>query len=75
MTPKHWSEINEKTSSAGISLLLALFRFGGRSLFHLSLWPVIVFYWLFSPAARRASRLYLEHAARTSVAARPGRFS
>lgn len=25
MTPKHWSEINEKTSSAGISLLLALF--------------------------------------------------
>lgn len=75
MTPKHWSEINEKTSSAGISLLLALFRFGGRSLFHLSLWPVIVFYWLFSPAARRASRLYLEHAARTSVAARPGRFA
>ena len=66
MTNKHWSETQEKTSTAGISILLAFFRIGGRTLFHLSLWPVIVFYWLASPAARRASTLYLTHVARTA---------
>lgn len=43
MAAKHWSETQEKTNTAGISLLLTVFRLGGRTLFHLSLWPVIVF--------------------------------
>ena len=72
MAAKHWSETQEKTNTAGISLLLTVFRLGGRTLFHLSLWPVIVFYWLVSPTARRASRLYLDHVARTKKEPRPG---
>lgn len=72
MAAKHWSETPEKTNTAGISFLLAVFRLGGRTLFHLSLWPVIVFYWLVSPTARRASRLYLDHVARTKNEPRPG---
>ena len=72
MAAKHWSETPEKTNTAGISFLLAVFRLGGRTLFHLSLWPVIVFYWLASPTARRASRLYLDHVARTKNEPRPG---
>ena len=71
MAAKHWSETQEKTNTAGISLLLTVFRLGGRTLFHLSLWPVIVFYWLVSPTARRASRLYLDHVARTKKEPRP----
>ena len=51
MSERHWSETGEKTSTAGITVLLALFQLGGRTLFHLSLWPVIVFYWLVSPTA------------------------
>lgn len=72
MAAKHWSETQEKTNTAGISLLLTVFRLGGRTLFHLSLWPVIVFYWLVSPTARCASRLYLDHIARTKKEPRPG---
>lgn len=72
MAAKHWSETQEKTNTAGISLLLTVFRLGGRTLFHLSLWPVIVFYWLVSPTARCASRLYLDHVARTKKEPRPG---
>lgn len=75
MTDKHWSETQEKTSTAGISILLAFFRIGGRTLFHLSLWPVIVFYWLASPAARHASTLYLTHVAHTAGTRKPGLFA
>ena len=75
MTDRHWSETQEKTSSAGIALLLAAFRLGGRTLFHISLWPVILFYWLASPAARRASRQYLAHVSHTRNKAVPRVFA
>ena len=75
MSERHWSETGEKTSTAGITVLLALFQLGGRTLFHLSLWPVIVFYWLVSPTARHASRTYLTHMARVRGTRPPSAFS
>ena len=60
---RHWSEIGESTSTLGIRLLLAAFRLGGRPLFHLTLWPVALFFWAFSPRARRASRAWLAQVA------------
>lgn len=61
---KHWSQINESTSTLGIRFLLAVFRLGGRTLFHLTLWPVALFFWAFSARARRASSEYLAQMAR-----------
>ena len=61
---KHWSQINESTSTLGIRFLLAVFRLGGRTLFHLTLWPVALFFWAFSARARRASSEYLTQMAR-----------
>lgn len=75
MKKKHWSEAGEKTSTAGIAVLLAAFRLGGRTLFHITLWPVIVFYWLACPEARAASRLYLTRMAQVKGEPRPGPFA
>ncbi len=60
--PRHWSSISETTTVTGIRLLYFLYRLGGRFLFWISLWPVIVAYWAMLPNMRRVSRLYLEHA-------------
>ncbi len=75
MSERHWSEQQETTSAAGISVLLALFHLGGRFVFFSALWPVVLFVWIFSPAARRASRNYLEHIAHVRGAKEPGPFA
>lgn len=75
MTENHWSETQEKTSTTGISLLLGIFRLGGRTLFHITLWPVIVFYWLANPLARRASSRYLTHIANCQGKSAPTSFA
>ena len=60
---KHWSQEQENTSTLGIRVLLGIFRLGGRALFHLSLWPVVVFFWLTVSRSRNASRAYLQQMA------------
>ena len=60
--PRHWSSISETTTVTGIRILYFLYRLGGRFLFWISLWPVIVVYWAMLPGMRRVSRRYLEHA-------------
>lgn len=59
---RHWADIGEMTVAGGIRLLYFLYRIGGRFLFLISLWPVVVFYWALLPNARRASLDYLTHA-------------
>jgi len=59
---RHWSSISETTTVTGIRILYFLYRLGGRFLFWISLWPVIVVYWATLPGMRRVSRRYLEHA-------------
>jgi len=59
MKNQHWSEINEATSVAGIKFLFFVYRTLGRAVFNVFLFPVIVYYFVFQPRARRASRDYL----------------
>lgn len=60
MAARHWASFGEFTFVAGIRLLLALDRHCGRLPFRLVLWPVLAWYLLTRPAARRASRQYLD---------------
>ena len=59
---EHWSLITETTAVTGIRLLYFFYRLGGRPLFWLSVWPVLVVYWAALPAMRRVSLGYLRHA-------------
>ncbi len=60
VTPdRHWAAIGESTSAAGIWFLYAVYRLLGRTPFRLCLYPVVFYYWLSQPRARRASAEYL----------------
>lgn len=58
-TNDHWSKLNEKGNMAGLKIMLAVFKFGGRPLFHFILYFVIFFYFLFAHKNRAASQEYL----------------
>lgn len=57
--PLHWAQIGESSFVLGMRILFWLNRVGGRWLFRLALYPVILWYVLTKPAARAASRDYL----------------
>lgn len=75
MAEKHWSQISEETAVAGIRILYWIYRLGGRLTFFVSLWPVIIFYWLGFPGLRHASHTYFEHVARFTGRKAPAFFS
>lgn len=56
---RHWASLGERTSATGIRLLLFVHRVFGRLPFTIVLGPVLLFYWLSSPALRRASLTWL----------------
>lgn len=56
---KHWSDIDESTTVAGVRILVFLYRIGGRFLFRIALAPVIIIYYLTSRSARHAALDYL----------------
>ncbi|TQN03442.1 putative LPLAT superfamily acyltransferase [Acidovorax temperans] len=56
----HWAQLGENTFVAGMWLLYQVHRFLGRWPFLLCLYPVVGYYWLVSPVARRASQQYLQ---------------
>ncbi len=56
----HWAQIGESTFVAGMWLLYQVHRFLGRWPFLLCLYPVIGYYWLTRPLARRSSLQYLQ---------------
>ena len=58
---EHWADIKESTTVIGIRLMVNVYRYGGNFLFRVLLLPVIVFYFIVSSGARRASLLYLKH--------------
>ncbi|SFU77540.1 LpxL/LpxP family acyltransferase [Pseudoduganella namucuonensis] len=58
--PRHWAAINEVSFVAGMRLLFWIFRVLGRWPFHLLLYPVLCWYLLTSPRARRVSAAYLD---------------
>lgn len=56
---QQWSELKERGDAFTLSLMLGIYRFGGRWLCHFILYFIILWYWLFSNAARQASLGYL----------------
>jgi predicted LPLAT superfamily acyltransferase len=59
----HWANINEATFTAGMRLLFWICRVFGRWPFRVVLYPVVVWYVLVKPAARKASADYLRRIA------------
>lgn len=57
----HWAAINESGFVAGMHLLFWICRVFGRWPFRVVLYPVLAWYVLAKPAARRASLTYLGH--------------
>ncbi|HEV7815290.1 MAG TPA: acyltransferase [Janthinobacterium sp.] len=62
--PRHWASINEASFVAGMRLLFWICRVFGRWPFRLVLYPVLCWYLLAQPRARRASADYLRRAGR-----------
>lgn len=58
--PTHWAQIGESTFVAGMWLLYHLHRLLGRWPFLLCLYPVVAYYWIARPLARRSSLQYLQ---------------
>ncbi len=56
----HWAQIGESSFVAGMWLLYQIHRWLGRWPFLLCLYPVVSYYWLSRPLARRASLDYLQ---------------
>lgn len=59
MNQSNWSAIEEKGTLLGMSLLFGIYRFFGRIPFMMVLYPVVLYYFLFSASARDASIFYL----------------
>lgn len=70
---QHWSAIGEATCVWGIWLLYALYRVFGRVLFRMVMVPVVAYFWLAYPLARRSSADYLRRmeAATGAIGKRP----
>ena len=58
-TNKHWSQVKEKGSIVGIKIMLYNYKFLGRTLSHLLLYPIITYFYCTSSNAKKASRKYL----------------
>ena len=56
----HWAQIGESSFVAGMWLLFQIHRVLGRWPFLLCLYPVVTYYWLSRPLARRSSLEYLQ---------------
>jgi len=71
---QHWSQINEFSFVAGMRLLYWLARVFGRWPFQIVLYPVLLWYMIAKPAARKASRDYLRRLSSfdPSLGLRPG---
>ena len=74
MSRGHWADLGETTFVGGTWFLYAVYRLLGRLPFRLCLYPVVLFWWLGSGPALRASLDYLRrlHAAEGVFPRRPG---
>ena len=65
----HWAQINEFSFLTGMRLLYWLARLLGRWPFRLVLYPVLLWYLIAKPVARRASKEYLKRLSSFNTAA------
>lgn len=56
---RHWADISESTSVAGIRFLCVVYRWLGYWPYRLCVWPVVVCHWLFNHFGRASSMEYL----------------
>ena len=56
----HWANIAERGSTFGMRILVSAYRIGGRPLFRVCLFPVILVFFLVRGELRRASLYYLQ---------------
>ena len=56
---RHWSSVAERGGTLGLKFLFAAYKTLGRRVFTVLLYPVMTYFFLTSPRARRASREYL----------------
>lgn len=58
-TKKHWFKLGEAGSLLGMKALLMVYQLFGRRVFRLLLYPVMGYFYLRMPVARKASQAYL----------------
>jgi predicted LPLAT superfamily acyltransferase/GT2 family glycosyltransferase len=63
---RHWSGYAERGSSLGMTVLLASYRWLGKPVARLMLYPVVFYFFLANQTARRASSLYLQRLSQSS---------
>lgn len=56
----HWSHCSERGSGVGMALLLASYRWLGKPVARLMLYPIVFYFFVANKAARQSSRLYLD---------------
>jgi predicted LPLAT superfamily acyltransferase len=57
---EHWSVARERGGVLGLRIMFGAYRWLGRSVVILLLYPVVAYFWLTADKPRRASRYYLE---------------
>lgn len=67
----HWSQQQERGSTAGIAILVFAYRMCGRRVFSALLYPVMLYFVLFNRTARQASQQFLQRVHQTGSAALP----
>jgi len=60
MSKPHWSQLQEAGALGGLRFMFTIYRYLGRLPFYLVLYPVILYFFLFRSASRRASLEYLQ---------------
>ncbi|MGA9852069.1 MAG: glycosyltransferase [Gammaproteobacteria bacterium] len=72
---RHWAQLRERGSAGGIRILGAVYAWFGRRASRMLLVPVVGYFFITSPLARRASRQFLAavqaHVHDTAINARP----
>jgi len=56
----HWSRLEERGAVLGMKTLFIGYKFFGRTVFRIMLFPVMTYFFLTSSSARRASRQFLD---------------
>ena len=58
-TTNHWSSMGERGSILGLKILFTFYKYGGRYLAQLILYPVILYFFITGKPSRTASQKYL----------------
>ena len=70
----HWSSLQERGGTLGMKILFSAYRTFGRRVFTILLYPVMTYFYLTSPQARRASKDFLDRVEhRLSTEGRPSK--